>query len=265
MNPPSSISLSKTRSLDGRSKRLGPERALVLDVIDQARKIPSFPVERSFAMQSLAEARERAGIRVSWAAIFMRAYGLASRDIPELRQFYFSFPWPRFYQSAQCTIAISVNRVVDGKNQLFFGRLRSPDRKNLWMLQSELDRLKSGSIERVFRDQLAASRFPRWVRRSIWFVRSNFQLDKRANRTGTASISVLAGQGVLNRRHPCIMTSSLSYGPMDEESRMWVTLQCDHRLIDGCVAAQALNCIDEKLQTNVLSELRSLSLQTAAA
>jgi hypothetical protein len=265
MNSPNSISLSNPPSHDGRSRRLGSERALVLDIIDQARKIPSFPVERAFDMQSLAEARENAAIRISWAALFTRAYGLASREVPELRQFYFSFPWPRCYQASQCTIAISVNRVVDGQNRLFFGRLRSPDRKSLWRLQAELDRLKSGSIDRVFRDQLAADRFPRWFRRGVWWLRSNFQLAKRANRTGTGSISVLAGQGVLNRQHPCMLTSSLSYGPMDEQGQMWVTLQCDHRLIDGYLAAQALNCIDEKLQTNVLTELRSLGLLSAAA
>ena len=76
-----------------------------------------------------------------------------------------------------------------GRNQLFFGRLRSPEYKKLVLIQSELDRLKSGPIERVFRDQLAASKFPRWIRRIGWLMRSNFQLAKRANRSGTGSVS----------------------------------------------------------------------------
>ena len=62
-----------------------------------------------------------------------------------------------------------------------------------------------------------------------------------------------------------MLTSSLSYGPIDEQGRMWVTLQCDHRLIDGYVAAEALNCIDEKLQTVVLHQLKSLDQSPVAA
>ena len=83
-------------------------------------------------------------------------------------------------------------------------------------------------------------------------------VKQRARRVGTGSISVLAGLGVYNRLHPNILTSSLSYGPLQEDGRMWVTLQCDHRVMDGALAASALNRMHEVLTDRVLQELQQL-------
>jgi len=80
----------------------------------------------------------------------------------------------------------------------------------------------------------------------------------RARRVGTASISALAGQGVTNRLHPNILTSSLSFGPIEPDGRCLLTLQCDHRILDGSAAARALNAIGQNLVTHVLVELQSL-------
>ena len=100
LNCPNTSTDSSPSNCDGRFGRLGAKRAVVLDVIDQARGVPAFPVERFFDVQTLADERRNAAIRISWAALFTKAYGLASREIPELRQFYLAFPWPRYYQSS---------------------------------------------------------------------------------------------------------------------------------------------------------------------
>jgi pyruvate/2-oxoglutarate dehydrogenase complex dihydrolipoamide acyltransferase (E2) component len=75
---------------------------------------------------------------------------------------------------------------------------------------------------------------------------------------GTGSISVLAAQGVYNRLHPCILTSTVAYGPMQADGRMWVTLQCDHRVVDGVAAAEALNLFETVLKNDLLAELELL-------
>lgn len=247
-------------SLDDKTATIGSERSLILDVIRLSRDVPSFPVERWFDVAEVAEARDASPLRVSWVTLFAKAYSLACRDVAEMRRFYISFPWPRFFQSSKCVVSVAINRVVDDRNRLFFGRLRWPERKTLLQIQDELDGYIDGDITEVFRKQLLNSYIPRPLRRVGWWCRNNLQPGQRARRTGTGSISVLSGVGVMNRLHPCMLPSSLSYGPLENDGRMWVTLQCDHRVIDGTAAARAINLMHDYLRGEVLSELKDLKV-----
>jgi hypothetical protein len=108
------------------------------------------------------------------------------------------------------------------------------------------------------------SRFPTWLRRVLWNWTLNVAGSKRAARVGTFSLSTLAGQGALNRGHPSFLTSSLTYGPLDEQGRTVVTLLCDHRVLDGVAAAAALNRLREVIRTDIAAELQSLEMRRAA-
>lgn len=244
--------------MDGKTSRIGSERTVVLDVLDQAREVPSFPVERWFELDSVVSARAAASVRISWVTLFAKAYALACMEVPELRRQYISFPRAGFYQSRYTVINVAINRMVNGQERLFFGRLKFPEEKKLPSIQSELDTYVHGDVRQVFRQQLLSSRLPRWIRQLGWWWRKNIIPAQRARRFGTASISTLAGHGVLNRLHPCILASSLSYGPLDNSNRMWVTLQCDHRLVDGVPAARALNRLHDILQDDIVRELTDL-------
>lgn len=245
--------------MDGKTQSISTDRAIVLDVVRIAQSVPSFPVERMFEVQELADVREDSQTRISWVALFTKAYGLASRQVPELRRLYVGFPWPRFHQSPYSVVSIAVNRQQAETDRLFFGRIYWPEDKSLFEIQAELDRFKQGDVNQVFRQQVLSSRVPSPLRRIGWWCRQNFSLKKRARRTGTGGLSTLASAGVLNRLHPCMLTSSLSYGPMDDTGRMWVTLQCDHRLIDGIAAARAINAMHDILCGVVCDELRALA------
>jgi len=244
--------------MDGRTYRLTSSRSLVLDIARIAQKVPSFPVERWFDLEAVAAARSQACPRISWATLFIKAYGIVSRHLPQLRTHYLKFPWPHFYQSAGCVVSVSINRHHDGQDRLFWGRFSQPENLRLVDLQNQLDEFCRGPVETVFKRQLLAARMPSLLRRFGWWWRLNCEPHKRARRLGTGSISVLAGQGVYNRLHPCILTSSLSYGPIQQDGRMWVTLQCDHRVIDGVAAAEALNMFENVLNHQLLSELELL-------
>lgn len=246
-------------------KNIQSTRLLVLDLLSFARRVPYFPVERHFSLQEVADARRRCGRRISWLTLFTKAYALAAREVPELRCFYSGIPWPRLYQSSDVVTTIAVNRKVEECDQLFFGRLHHSDRKTLSEIQTELEHLTQGDVQEVYRRELRGSKFPTWLRRIGWWWRLNLEPAKRARRLGTGSISVLASQGVLNRRHPSVLTSSLSYGPLNEQGEMWVTLQCDHRVMDGLVAARALNAIKDHLQTSILQELQQMETHSSAA
>lgn len=243
--------------MDDKIKRAGQSRAIVLDVLRCARNVPSFPVERTFDVNEIADARQQASPRISWTALFTRAYGLASREHPQLRQMFVSWPMARVYQSPRCVISVAINRQLDSGERLFFGRLYDPDSRSLVDIQRDLDHYQSGDPARVFLSQWRGAKFPSLVRRLVWWWRMDLDYRNRARRVGTASLSALAGQGVTNRLHPNMLTSSLSFGPVEKDGRCLVTLQCDHRVIDGAAAARALNSIDAFLGSSVLEELRS--------
>ncbi|MCC6509822.1 MAG: hypothetical protein IT423_11985 [Pirellulaceae bacterium] len=244
--------------MDGRTFRLTSSRALVLDVAHLAKKVPSFPVERWFDMSAIAAARAQAAPRISWVTLFVKAYGLVSRQMPQLRTHYLKYPIPHFYQAPGSVISVSINRFYEGHDRLFWGRFQHPENLRLVDLQNELDGYCQGDVNHVFKRQMVAARLPTLIRRLGWWWRMNFQPHNRARRLGTGSISVLAGQGVYTRLHPCILTSTLAYGPMQADGRMWVTLQCDHRVIDGVAAAEALNMFESVLNSQLLSELELL-------
>jgi len=207
---------------------------------------------------SIDSARSQLKRRISWTAIFCRAYGLASREHNQLRLMYLAWPLPRVYQSPQCVISIAVNRQLENGERLFFGRISAPDSRSLGDIQCDLDRFQQDEPSRVFRSQWRAAKLPTLVRRLAWWWRMDVDHRNRARRVGTGSISALAGQGVTNRLHPCMMTSSLSFGPIDASGACLVTLQCDHRVIDGAAAARALNGICQALSGQVLRELQEM-------
>ncbi|MFO1063311.1 MAG: hypothetical protein U0892_05520 [Pirellulales bacterium] len=253
--------------MDGHFYRLTSRRTLVLDIAYFAEKVPAFPVERWFDMSEIAAARSAAYRRISWVTLFIKAYGLAGRQIPQLRAHYLRYPFPHFYQSPGSVISVSINRFCEGQDRLFWGRFYQPENQRLVDLQSQLDSYCEGDVQEVFKRQMLASKLPWPLRRLGWWWRFNFQPKDRARRLGTGSISVLAAQGAYNRLHPCILTSSLAYGPMEKDGRMWITLQCDHRVIDGVAAAEALNAFERAFQGELLSELSLLrhDAQTKAA
>jgi hypothetical protein len=244
--------------MDGRTFRLTSSRALVLDIAHLAQKVPTFPVEKWFDLGDVVVARSQAAPRISWVTLFIKAYGLASRQFPQLRTHYLKYPLPHFYQSSGSVISVSINRLWDGHDRLFWGRFHQPENLRLVDLQHALDEYCQADVQQVFKRQMVAARLPTPLRRCGWWWRLNFQPRQRARRLGTGSISVLAGQGVYNRRHPCILTSSIAYGPTQADGRMWVTLQCDHRVIDGVAAAEALNLLESVLKNDLLAELELL-------
>ena len=88
---------------------------------------------------------------------------------------------------------------------------------------------------------------------------------KRATRIGTFSLSTLAGFSATNRFHPTICTTSLSYGPLDDEGRCLVTVIADHRVLDGATVAKALARLEEVLATEIVAELRTAHPAPAGA
>ncbi|MFM8706488.1 MAG: hypothetical protein ACKOHG_22040 [Planctomycetia bacterium] len=259
--------------------RFSAARACVSDVARLAQEIPLFPVERTMHLGPLAAARAAvaresaaASTRIGWAAIFLKAYALVAREMPLLRTWLVrGFPGgglrltPRLATAAERVETLAVNRIEDGEDRLFWGRLAAPDARPLPEIQRFVVDCATRPIEEMFKRQLELEMVPGFLRRTILRWNMNSFSKKRAARIGTFSLSTLAGMGATNRFHPTICTTSLSYAPLDAEGRCLVTLIADHRVLDGAVVARALARLEEVLCHDLLAELRGLAAVSPAA
>lgn len=240
-------------------------RRLVLDGLSFARRVPLFPAEKAFELAEVAALRKQTARRVSWAAVFVKAYAMVARRHAPLRQTYVRWPWPHFVEEPNSTAMVVVNRQYFGEDRICWGRLTNPEEQSLVDLQQQLDAYQTEPVDRIFRQQLRLSRMPTPLRRALYWLNMNFGGRKRAKRLGTFTMSTLAGQGVVNRMHQTFLTTSLTYGPLDDSGQTLVTLLCDHRVVDGIVAARALVELEATLKGAIAAELKSLAGKRAAA
>jgi hypothetical protein len=240
------------------------QRSLVLDITHFSRQVPVFPVERTFNLAALAAVRAASQPRIAWSVLFMKAQALVAARRPELRQGFFGWPWPRIIEWPASVGTIVVSREEDGQERLCWARFSQPESRTLTELNGHLAWYRHRPLEQTFKSQLQFSRLPMVLRRCIWWWMLNVAGAKRAHRFGTFSISSLAGENSLNRGHPSLLTTSLSYGPLDDRGNCLVTMLCDHRVLNGVAAARALADLEATLNGEVLRDLSTLAHARAA-
>lgn len=238
--------------------RLSAARMLPLDIVRIARSIPSSRVESTFRLADVAALRGQCRPRVSWLPLFLKAFALTAREQPWLRQTFCRWPLPHLYQHPHSIGMVPVARTHQGEPWLCWGRFLNPASVSLSELQDTLVTYLENPVETRFRRQVRFQQMPSPVRRLGWWILLNTSGRLRERKLGTFSISTLAGQGVINRDHPSILTTSLSYGPVDEGGQCLVTLIYDHRVFDGMQAAQTLRRLEDVLCGPVAKELHGL-------
>ncbi len=252
-------------------QRLGIDRRLVTDLVHFSRSVPLFPLEREFDLARLSQLRSQAQLpeqaqgRIAWPVLFLKAYGLLSARIPELRNAYLRWPWPHFHRHPESVGMLAVSRDTPTGERLCWGRFIAPERQSLAALQAQLEQYKTAPLEQVFRRQVRLSRFPTPLRRLAWWLSLNTWASRRAKRLGTFGLSTVAGSGAINRFHPSFLTTSLSYGPLSAAGRTLVTVVCDHRVVDGAPMAKALAELEEILAGPIADELAGLVKRASAA
>jgi hypothetical protein len=249
----------------GICKSLSPARQVICDLLYFARRVPLCPIERHFDVAALGAARQATFPRIGWAAVFLKAYALAAAEWPQLRQAYLSWPWPHVYEHPLSVAMLAVNRQEAGEDQLYFGRFIEPEKLALAEIQDAIDRYKHEPLETVFRKQLRFGKLPTFLRRGLWWWNLNVSGASRARRLGTFGMSTLAAYNALNRQHPSCLATSLTYGPVEADGRMLVTVLYDHRLVDGAPMGRMLQDLEAILNGEITAELRQLGPHVQAA
>lgn len=246
--------MSKER---GRTLALSAPRRLVGDLLHFARRVPSVPVQRVIDVRALARVRTQLVTPVGWCALFVKGYALVAARCPELRRAYLPFPYARLYEHPYSVAAVAVERVYAGERAVFFAHLRRPERQGLAELAARIRGYKERPVEnvRLFRRVLRVSRLPRPVRRLLWWCGLSCSGPKRAKFLGTFGVSVYSGLGAESLHPLSPLTTTLTYGVIDDDGRVPVRLVYDHRVLDGATVARALGLLEETLNGPILREL----------
>jgi hypothetical protein len=250
-----------------RRLRLSRNRALVNDLVHFSQRVPRFAVDKLVQLDDIAALREQAGRQISWTVLFLKAFALVAADCRPLRQALIRWPWSHLIEMSHSVGMLAISRRDEERDEerLCWGRFIRPEQQSLVELQQTLQCYQREPIGQVFRRHVFLSKMPTLLRRLLWWINLNLVVKNRARRLGTFSMSTLAGQGAWNRSHPSILTTSLTYGPLDERGRMLVTLICDHRVLDGALAVRAITQLEAALRGPISRELAALSVGRAAA
>jgi pyruvate/2-oxoglutarate dehydrogenase complex dihydrolipoamide acyltransferase (E2) component len=241
-------------------------RRLVAEYMHHARKVPSLPLARLTHIPELVAARQLASPTPSWTAIFMRAYALVAREMPELRQAWITFPYARIYEHPSSECAVLIEREVEGGNAVLGTKIRSPETSTLAEIDAHLKHVREAPVWEVssFRQLLRLGKLPGLLRR--WFMWRVLWVSglRRANRIGTFIISSLGNHGV-EQMHPLTsLTTYFTYGPISAEGEVTLKVIYDHRVMDGRTVAKVLVRLEEVLNTTLLQEVRALAQRKAA-
>jgi hypothetical protein len=241
----------------GRSVRLSLPRRFVGDILHFAKKVPTIPMQRRMALAEVISARAAAPQRISWCAIFLKAYGIVAAQRPELRRAYLPFPWPRLYEHPVNVASFSLERVYQDEDAVFFARLLSPEQLPLAEIDAFVRHHKTAPIESIpsFRQALWISRLPRPLRRFLWWLGLETEGAQRARFFGTFGLSVVASLGAAGLHLLSPLATALNYGTFDDDGNLDVRITYDHRVLDGAPVARALAHLEEVLRGEIVEEL----------
>jgi hypothetical protein len=208
----------------------------------------------------LMAARATTGVRPSWCAIFTKAYAFVTAATPALRRAYMAFPRPRLYEHPINIASIAVERKFGDEDAVFFAHIRQPELLSLVEIDHRLRQFKDLPLETFgsYRRILLLNRFPRPIRRLLWWLGLNLWGKKRAAFMGTSGITVYAGLGAASLHPLSLLTTTLNYGVFEPDGSVDVRITYDHRVLDGATVARALAALERVLTHEILAELRYL-------
>ncbi len=241
----------------GRSIRLSLPRRFICDLLHFAKRIPSVPMQRRMNLADVVAIRKSWTQRVSWCAIFMKAFAIVAAQRSELRRTFMPVPRAHLYEHPANIASLAIEREFDGEPGVFFGQISQPELFSLVVIDQELHRYQEWPIEKIptFERLLRVSRLPFLIRRLLWWCGLNLSGLYRTWYFGTFGVSVTANLGAASLHQLSLLTMAINYGTFESNGDIDVRLTYDHRVIDGATAARALAAIEEALHVEILAEL----------
>lgn len=247
----------------GRRRSAIPKsRALVCDLLSLERSLPTVAHCRDFDLAKVAAAREAVSEKIAWPILFVKAFALVAQENPALRQAWIRFPFPYLYLHPHSVAFMSVKRFHEGEEWLLFASFTKPESQGLSELNHRLDCYKTEPIDQVFRQHFKAAHLPAFLRRSLMWIWLNWMGKRRSRKMGTFGLTTVGSRGTVIQNPPGMLTSTLTYGPFNEEQKSRVTISYDHRIMDGWYVAEMLEALEETLNGPIAEELAGMADET---
>jgi hypothetical protein len=245
----------------GRYIPVSPSRRIIMDLMYEARQVPTIPVQRRIDVGPLESYRLRTDPRISWSAIFMKAFSVVALKHPQLRRSLIRFPWNRFYEHQMSICSLAIERQVGEEPSLLFAHFRAPEAQTLVELQNSIRRYKELPVMSValYRRALRIGRMPTPIRRLLWWTTLNFSGAKRAQRLGTFGLTSYGALGAESLHPISPLTCTFNFGPISSDGSVHIKIIYDHRTIDGSEIARRLRDIEHVLHSSIKAELASLA------
>jgi hypothetical protein len=227
---------------------------------------PTAAAERLMRLPDVVEARRQASPRPSWGAIMTKAFALAARHHPQMRQAYFSFPKAHLGEYEAQIASVVVSRRVGDEEVIFLAPLRAPEDQPLQELDAHLRRYREQPVESIrhFREALLVARLPGLLRRFLWWLCLHVLPSRRARHFGTFGVTTMSPFGAKTLEVPTLWSAFLHYGVLTPAGEVPVGLAFDHRVVDGAVAGYALLEMEQALHHEIVAELRAMHGAAAA-
>lgn len=242
-------------------------RRIVAEFLHQARDIPHVAVRREFAIPKLVAVRSETRPRVSWVALFARAYAMAARRHAALRRNWIRFPWPRIYEHPVSAAVVLVEREWEGDDIVLGAKVHEPERMGLADIDRYIRRYQTAPVGSIssFRQLLRIGRYPALLRRFVFWTALHWSGYRRCRRFGTFLISSLGQFGCDQTVVRMPLTGYLTFGPIGKDGKVMVGLTFDHRVMDARTAARSLEDMERFLNTALVAELRALAARPVPA
>ena len=243
----------------GHSMKMTPERRFICDLLHAGMQVPLVTIQKDMNLAELVAARKTLNPRPSWCSIFTKAYGKTVAARCDMRRACLTFPWLRMYEYKRVSAGVTLEVEHENENCLAFVKIKEPEALPLL----ELDRMVTAAREkpmelRSFRHGLFLARFPRFVRRFVYWALLNVSGRLRNRHFTTFSVTTVGNWGVESVKPIAPAISILQYGAIDSAGKISIRMTYDHRVLDGSGPSLALNQMEQLLKSNLLAELKAL-------
>lgn len=202
---------------------------------------------------------QKMGVRTTVTAILLKAIGIAQRAHPASRTA--RLPWGRVATFNDIVAGFTVERFVNSQPAVFFGSIDSPDCKPLKQIAEELKAYGEAEMPAVpqLNIQNRFNNMPWLFRRLILWFGLRYPNVRLHYMGATFGLSSLGKWGITAVIPPCVSTSTFGVGQVEQRpvvvdgkievrSMMTITLNFDHKIIDGGPAARFLKDVIELME-----------------
>jgi hypothetical protein len=195
-----------------------------------------------------------------------KAFALAARAHPQMRQAYLGFPWAHIGEYEEQIASVIVVRRVGDDDAVFLAPLRSPETQSLRELDTHLRDYMEKPVEdfRCYREAMLVGRLPRPLRRFLWWTALNVLPRRRARHFGTFGVTTMSPFGARTLQVPSLWSAFLHYGVFTDAGEVPVGVAFDHRVMDGAVVGYTLLEMEQALHHQIVAELRTMRAARAA-